>query len=92
MAEEVSYNDGEKQKAHEAVDLKAMEREVELTSAAAEKLNSPVVWTHHDLLSGNILVSHQASDFSVTPWWHDLKILLAAQRQASAYHVTYVQA
>ena len=59
MAKDITYDDKAKQKAHEAVDLKAMERELDLTEEAAEKLQAPVVWSHNDLLSGNILVTHQ---------------------------------
>ena len=59
MAKDIRYDDEAKQKAHDAVDLKAMERELDLTEEAAEKLQAPVVWSHNDLLSGNILVTHQ---------------------------------
>ena len=61
MARDIKYDDVNKQKAHDAVDLDAMQRELDLTSSAAQKLQSPIVWSHNDLLSGNVLVSHQAS-------------------------------
>lgn len=59
MAREIKYDDEAKQKAHDAVDLDAMERELNLTQEAAEKLQVPIVWSHNDLLSGNVLVTHQ---------------------------------
>ena len=61
MARDIKYDDVKKQKAHDAVDLDAMQRELDLTSSAAQKLQSPVVWSHNDLLSGNVLVTHQAT-------------------------------
>ena len=61
MAKEIHYEDEAKQKAHDAVDLMAMEQELNLTCEAVEKLQTPVVWSHNDLLSGNVLVTHQAS-------------------------------
>ena len=61
MAKDIHYEDEAKQKAHDAVDLMAMEQELNLTCEAAEKLQTPVVWSHNDLLSGNVLVTHQAS-------------------------------
>ena len=61
MAKEIHYEDDIKQKAHDVVDLMAMEHELNLTCEAAEKLQTPVVWSHNDLLSGNVLVTHQAS-------------------------------
>jgi ethanolamine kinase len=63
MAREIKYDDEAKQKAHDAVDLDAMERELNLTQEAAEKLQVPVVWSHNDLLSGNVLVTHQVCPF-----------------------------
>ncbi len=59
MAREIKYDDNIKQKAHDTVDLDTMERELTLTQEAAEKLQVPVVWSHNDLLSGNVLVTHQ---------------------------------
>lgn len=63
MAREIKYDDEAKQKAHDAVDLDAMERELNLTQEAAEKLQVPIVWSHNDLLSGNVLVTHQVCPF-----------------------------
>ncbi len=59
MAKEIRYADEEKQRAHNAVDLGAMARELALTEEKSAQLQSPVVWSHNDLLSGNILVSKQ---------------------------------
>lgn len=67
MAREIKYDDEAKQKAHDAVDLDAMERELNLTQETAEKLQVPVVWSHNDLLSGNVLVTHQVCPFCT---WH----------------------
>ncbi len=59
MAKMIHYEDEEKQKAHEAVDIGAMETELALTEEKSAQLFSPVVWSHNDLLSGNVLVSKQ---------------------------------
>ncbi|BDA42425.1 probable ethanolamine kinase [Coccomyxa sp. Obi] len=59
MAKMIHYEDGEKQKAHEAVDIGAMEIELALTEGKSTQLGSPIVWSHNDLLSGNVLVSKQ---------------------------------
>lgn len=59
MAAKIKYEDERKQKAHDAVDLAAMQRELALTEDRASRLGSPIVWSHNDLLSGNVLVSKQ---------------------------------
>ena len=75
MARDIHYDDEAKQKAHDAVDLTAMEQELNKTCEAAEKLQAPVVWSHNDLLAGNVLVSHQ-----VPPCYHS-----ALQKLPSAF-------
>jgi ethanolamine kinase len=59
MAKKIQYEDEEKQKAHDAVDIGAMEAELALTEKKSAQLESPIVWSHNDLLSGNVLVSKQ---------------------------------
>ncbi len=59
MAKMIHYEDEEKQRAHEAVDIGGMERELALTEGKSTQLGSPIVWSHNDLLSGNVLVSKQ---------------------------------
>ena len=52
-----------KQEAFALIDFDAFEREVQETEAACLRLNSPVVFTHHDLLCGNVLVPHEVSSW-----------------------------
>ncbi len=59
MGEKVTYSDEAKQRAHEAVDFEGMARELKLTEDKAAQLHSPIVWSHNDLLSGNVLVTRQ---------------------------------
>lgn len=59
MARGISYEDAAKQRAHEAVDFGAMAEELRAAEACSQRLGSPVVWSHNDLLSGNILVSRK---------------------------------
>ena len=56
-AEKLDFRDPSKQAAFEALDFRAMESEVEATEKACLRLCPPVVFTHNDLLSGNILVA-----------------------------------
>ena len=60
MARSISYEDGAKQQAHDSVDFDLMAEELRTTEACSQRLGSPVVWSHNDLLSGNILVSKKA--------------------------------
>lgn len=61
MGKQITYDNEEKQRAQEAVDFEGMARELKLTEEKAALLDSPTVWSHNDLLSGNILVSKQVS-------------------------------
>ena len=67
MAREVCIHSEEKPKAHEAPDLDRMETELECTRKLAERLRSPIVFSHNDLLSGNVLVTNQARLIMLTP-------------------------
>ena len=52
----MTYPDAGKQKAKEAKDFKAMRSELMAMQQTCEQLDSPVVFSHNDLLSGNIMV------------------------------------
>ena len=56
-AEKLDFKGSNKQAAFEALDFRGMAREVEATEKACLRLDPPVVFTHNDLLSGNILVA-----------------------------------
>ena len=64
MARGISYEDGAKQRAHEGVDFDEMAEELRATEARSQKMGAPVVWSHNDLLSGNILVSKKVRSLS----------------------------
>ena len=55
-AEALKYQDAGKQKAKEAKDFSAMRSEVLEMQKMCEQLQSPVVFAHNDLLSGNIMI------------------------------------
>lgn len=55
-AETLKYQDAGKQKAKEAKDFSAMRSEVLEMQQICEQLQSPVVFAHNDLLSGNIMI------------------------------------
>jgi thiamine kinase-like enzyme len=52
----IVYNTPEKQAEADTFPLEEWAAEMRLTQQACERLPSPVVWCHIDLLSGNILV------------------------------------
>lgn len=60
-AEEMTYADARKQKAKDAKDFKAMRSEVLQMQQICEKLQSPIVFTHNDLLSGNVMIPLEVS-------------------------------
>ena len=55
----MTYPDADKQKAKEAKDFKAMRSEILELQQICEKLESPVVFSHNDLLSGNVMIPHE---------------------------------
>jgi ethanolamine kinase len=59
MAQKIAYDDEAKQKAQAELDFEGMSSELKLTEETAAQLDSPIVWSHNDLLSGNVLVSKQ---------------------------------
>ena len=56
----LEFEDPEKRAAFEKWDLDDLGREIAVTQAACERLRSPVVCSHNDLLSGNIMIPHHA--------------------------------
>jgi ethanolamine kinase len=59
MARSIQYDDAAKQAAQEGIDFDGMAAELRLTEDCCSRLDAPVVWSHNDLLSGNVLVSHK---------------------------------
>lgn len=57
----MTYPDADKQKAKEAKDFKAMRSEIQELQQICEKLESPVVFSHNDLLSGNVMIPHEGT-------------------------------
>lgn len=62
-AESLKYQDADKQKAKEAKDFSAMRSEVLEMQQICEQLQSPVIFAHNDLLSGNIMIPLEVSWF-----------------------------
>jgi len=56
----LNFDDPKKRAAFEKWDLDDLAREIAVTQAACERLQSPVVCSHNDLLSGNIMIPHHA--------------------------------
>lgn len=52
----MTYPEASKQKAKEAKDFTAMRAEIVEMHQICEELESPVVFSHNDLLSGNVMV------------------------------------
>lgn len=61
-AEGMKYQDAAKQKAKEAKDFAAMRSEVLGMQRICEGLNSPIVFAHNDLLSGNVMIPLEGSE------------------------------
>eukprot|EP00002_Diphylleia_rotans_P039308 TRINITY_DN9090_c0_g1_i1.p1 TRINITY_DN9090_c0_g1~~TRINITY_DN9090_c0_g1_i1.p1 ORF type:complete len:360 (-),score=91.20 TRINITY_DN9090_c0_g1_i1:426-1505(-) len=64
LAKSLRFDNPEKQKLFEQIDLAVIEKEVDLMKKLTEPLNAPVVFTHNDLLFGNIL--YDKSEETVT--------------------------
>lgn len=56
MARELTFDDPGKAAQHAAVDFPAMAAAVAAARALCDRTDSPVVFCHNDLLSGNILL------------------------------------
>nr|BAU37043.1 ethanolamine kinase [Chlamydomonas asymmetrica] len=56
MARSLHFDDPAKQKQYAAVDFGAMEKELQELEDLCQLVDSPVVFSHNDLLSGNILI------------------------------------
>ena len=63
-AEGMTYPDAGKQKSKEAKNFGDMRSEVLEMQQICEKLESPIVFTHNDLLSGNVMIPLEASMYS----------------------------
>lgn len=80
MARELHFEDSRKQAAINALDLDAMQHEIEQMEATCMRLESPVVWSHNDLLSGNVMVTEQVSGWPGMGWLetrHSRKAIMA---------------
>ena len=77
MARDLDFSeDPKKQEAYAKLDLDRMHWECCETEAACLRLDSPVVYTHCDMLSGNVLVPRN----EVTPFkWHCNVIVLSCR-------------
>ena len=60
MGSKLDFSDDPK-KAFEALDFDRMDRDCCETEAACLRMDSPAVFIHDDLLSGNILIPHKVS-------------------------------
>ncbi|KAL3140625.1 hypothetical protein ABBQ32_005194 [Trebouxia sp. C0010 RCD-2024] len=61
-AEGMKYQDADKQKAKEAKDFAAMRSEVLEMQRICEELQCPVVFSHNDLLSGNVMIPLEGTE------------------------------
>ena len=68
MARELHFEDSQKQAAMDALDLDAMQHEIKQMEATCRRLESPVVWSHNDLLSGNVMVTEQVRGWPGVGW------------------------
>ena len=59
----MEYQDKGKQKAKDAKDFGAMRSEVLEMQRICEELQSPIVFAHNDLLSGNVMIPLEVSLF-----------------------------
>ena len=75
MARELHFEDTQKQAAIDALDLDAMQDEIEQMEATCTRLESPVVWSHNDLLSGNVMVAEQVRGWPGLGWLANLSQL-----------------
>lgn len=70
-AEGMKYQDADKQKAKEAKDFAAMRSEVLEMQRICEELQCPVVFSHNDLLSGNVMIPLEVSS---SPHMHSMEL------------------
>ncbi|KAL4316257.1 hypothetical protein AHAS_Ahas15G0267000 [Arachis hypogaea] len=56
-ASTLKFDDSEKQKAYETISFKEVHNEIVELQELTDCLNSPVIFSHNDLLSGNIMVN-----------------------------------
>ena len=68
MAQQLHIEESQKQTAVDALDLDAMQDEIKQMEAICMRLESPVVWSHNDLLSGNVMVTEQVRGWSCVGW------------------------
>jgi len=61
MAHEITFEDPVKAAQFAEVDLTALAQDIAETRALCEATDSPVVYSHNDLLAGNILVLGEAT-------------------------------
>ncbi|CAJ2642101.1 unnamed protein product [Trifolium pratense] len=55
----LKFDDGEKQKTYETVSFKELHEEIHDLQVLCDRLKSPVLFSHNDLLSGNIMINHE---------------------------------
>ena len=52
----LKFDDMAKREGFEKFDFAELEREIDETDAACQRLAPPVVYSHNDLLSGNVMI------------------------------------
>ncbi|WJX67586.1 ethanolamine kinase [Trifolium repens] len=55
----LKFDDGKKQKTYETVSFKELHEEIHDLQMLCDRLKSPVLFSHNDLLSGNIMINHE---------------------------------
>ncbi|CAL5186779.1 unnamed protein product [Lathyrus oleraceus] len=55
----LEFDDSEKQKTYKTVSFREVQDEINELQVLCDRLKSPVVFSHNDLLSGNIMVNHE---------------------------------
>ncbi|KEH37939.1 putative ethanolamine kinase [Medicago truncatula] len=55
----LEFGDSEKQKTYKTVSFKEVHDEIYELQVLSDRLKSPVIFSHNDLLSGNIMINHE---------------------------------
>lgn len=70
MAKALTWEDPAQAAKFQDVDFALMEREISETRAMCESTHSPVVYSHNDLLPGNIMALHPPGEPAIAPAMH----------------------
>lgn len=58
-ASKLTFDDDQKQKKYESISFKEIQSEINELKTVADRINAPVVFSHNDLLSGNIMLNEE---------------------------------